>query len=249
MFCFSPLKEVSRVPSMSMLPLGNTSITRTVTWATICSEFLIVPPPLKVFAALYFRAGIWPPLVSRPLATGLYKKAVMAASMEAFLLVEVALSLLAVVFSCTTIVMRSPTREARLSENIGLEIPSCQRDWAEAVSPAVAQARRAQENRETGRVAFILQRDQYIFRIEDLALEIPPRKRVAHANELAGDAILQRLDFQSDHQCAVLHHRCEALSPVHNGAGPHHAGKDRRAGLDGFVKFQRGIAGRKIGQR
>jgi hypothetical protein len=53
------------------------------------SELLMVPPPEK-FCMSYFRAGSCPSLVSNPLAAGLLRNVVIAASMLDFLLETVA---------------------------------------------------------------------------------------------------------------------------------------------------------------
>lgn len=119
----------------------------------------------------------------------------MAASIEAFLLVEVWLFLLAVVFSCTTIVMRSPTREARLSEYIALEAPSCQSDCEIAESGRTTQAARATNAARLGIINFISQTDQNILFVEHLAVEVAPCKRVTDANDLARSSIFQGFDF------------------------------------------------------
>src|ERR1035441_9160860 len=131
MVCCSPEKELSRVPSMTRLPLGNTSTMRTATLAAIVCELLMEPPPAKVLLPLTLSAGMVPFLVSRPLAAGLYKKLAMAESMLESFEVLVVLSLVALEFSWTRMVTISPTWLARLSAYCGLDRPSCQSESAD----------------------------------------------------------------------------------------------------------------------
>src|SRR5215510_7284262 len=107
----------------------------------------------------------------------------MAASMLLFLEVCVLLSLLALLFSCTRMVRRSPMAAARLSESIEREDSVFQSDWActEMMQP-----------RRKVRLKRFLKQDHHRLFILNLSFEFATRLSVAQPDDLTGNSVLER---------------------------------------------------------
>src|ERR1041385_5256696 len=136
-------------------------------------------------------------------------------STEDFFEVLVLLSLVAVLFSCTTMLRMSPMATARLSPIIGRELPSCQRE-----SASVGVVDRA---RSRARGAAPLKRDKDGLFILHLSTEFPFGLRVADAHELDGSAVFEHFDLEGDHHGAVRDLRFDDLATMNDRPQAHGA--------------------------
>src|SRR5437763_1395415 len=98
----------------------------------------------------------------------------------------------------------SPTCVARLSATMLRAAPSCQSDWPRTSGTEISNA------------AMILQSNRNGFFIFHLSAEFMPRLEIAHAHDLPGQAVFERLDFHQNLQRPILHHRIERFAAFNN---------------------------------
>src|SRR5579871_5344516 len=161
----------------------------------------------------------------------------MLASSDAFLAVVVLFWRVVPLFSWMRMVRMSPTAWAFLSENIEVEVLRFQSESARAVPTWITSSNATAE---------YLQIDENRLFILDLSIEFTPGFRIAQADNLAGQAVLQRFHFQRNTERAVAVDGFDNLAALDDRLEAHRTGQERHPGSDILSDLESCFHGREI---